>query len=79
MLLGLERSQLKIDAAQALLAAGKVPPIERLELLEALSKLDEGHLKQAQDLGQQLLASLVPALEALWPELSCFDHGLSEQ
>ncbi len=79
LLLGLERSQFTIDAAQALLFAGKVPPIERLELLEALSELDESHLKQAQELRQQLLNSLFPALEALWPELSRLGYGLMGQ
>ena len=77
LLLGADRDA--IDAAQTLLASGNVPPIERLELLGALSEVDNSYLKQAVKLRRQLLALLLPALKTAWPQLSHVDNGVCEQ
>ena len=76
--LRLAASQDNLEAAQTLLASGHVPPIERLELLDALSRLDTGYLEQAVKLRRQLLASLLPALKTAWPQLSHVDNGVCE-
>ncbi|GAA4003516.1 AAA family ATPase [Deinococcus rubellus] len=65
--LWLEADQGTVDAARRVLAAGNIPPIERLELLEALSTVHQPYLGQAQELRRSLMASLLPALEVGWP------------
>ncbi len=63
-------------AAAGLLSRSSVAPIERLELLKALAELDGGERQAAQALEDELLALLLPALEAVWPAMSRPRHGV---